>query len=187
MTIEEVFSQVSKHMIEGIMTHAQLADYYNFLGLKGYSKCHEYHFLSENFNFRKLSWYYLKHFNKLIPELPNDNPNIIPSTWFKYLRQDVDANTRKTALQGGVEKWVTWEYNTKAFYQNMYNELINMREVAAAEELKKYIIDVDDELAHAQQRHLEDSSIDFDIFDIIAKQEELYKKYCKKIKELEIF
>ena len=103
MTAEEVFSQVSKHMIEGIMIHSQMADYYNFLGLKGYAKCHEYHFISENCNFRKLSMYYIKHFNKLLPELPNDNPNVIPSAWFKYLRQDVDANTRKTAIQGGIE------------------------------------------------------------------------------------
>ena len=186
MTVEEVFSRVGKHMIEGVMIHSQLADYYNFLGLKGYAKCHEYHFVSENYNFRKLSLYYIKHFNKLLPELPNDNPNVIPSAWFKYLRQDVDANTRKTAIQGGIEKWVNWEYNTKMFYQNMYNELINLHEIAAAAELKKYISDVDYELAYAQQKHLEDKAIDYDIFDIIAKQEDIYKKYTKKIKEIEL-
>ena len=186
MTVEEVFSRVGKYMIEGVMIHSQLADYYNFLGLKGYAKCHEYHFVSENCNFRKLSLYYIKHFNKLLPELPNDNPNVIPSAWFKYLRQDVDANTRKTAIQGGIEKWVNWEYNTKMFYQNMYNELINLHEIAAAAELKKYISDVDYELAYAQQKHLEDKAIDYDIFDIIAKQENVYKKYTKKIKEIEL-
>lgn len=184
MTIEEIFSEIGKHMIEGIMTHSQLADYYNFLGLKGYSKCHEYHFMSENYNFRKLSWYYLKHFNKILPERPNDNPNIIPSSWYKYIRQDVDASTRKTAIQAGIEKWVTWEYNTKMFYQTMYKELININEIAAAEEIKKYIIDVDYELAEAQQSHLEDKAIDFDIFDIIAKQSKTYKKYEGRIKEL---
>lgn len=187
MTVEEVFSQVSKHMIEGVMIHSQMADYYNFLGLKGYSKCHEYHFISENNNFRKLTWYYLKHFNKLIPELSNDNPNVIPTAWFKHQRQEVDANTRKTAIQGGIEKWVSWEYNTKVFYQNMYKELINNNEIAAAAELKKYIEDVDNELAHAQQRHLEDKTIDFDIFEIMSKQDEIYKKYCKKIKEIDLW
>ena len=186
MTVEEIFSQIGKHMIEGIMTHSQMADYYNFLGLKGYSKCHEYHFISENNNFRKLSWYYLKHFNKLMPELSNNNPNIIPSTWFKYLRQDVDANTRKTAIQGGIEKWVSWEHKTKMFYQNMYQELIKINEIAAAKELQKYILDVDNELSHAQQKHLENKAIDFDIFEIMSKQDEIYKKYCKKVKEIEL-
>lgn len=187
MTVEEIFSEISKHMIEGVMIHAQMADYYNFLGLKGYSKCHEYHFLSENFNFRKLSWYYLKHFNKLIPELPNDNPHVVPTAWYKYTRPDVDANTRKSGIQAGIERWVTWEHNTKVFYQNMYKELINLNEIAAANEIKKYIVDVDEELAHAQQKHLENKSIDFDIFEIMSKQDELYKKYIKKIKHLDIF
>ena len=184
MTVEEVFSQVSKHMIDGIMIHSQLADYYNFIGLKGFSKCHEYHFLIENYNFRKLCYYYIKHFNKLIPELPNENPHVIPTTWFSHSRTDVDSNTRKTAIQGGIEKWVKWENDTKMFYQNMYKELIALNEIAAAMELKKYILDVDEELSMAQQKHLENKAIDYDIFDIVAKQEDVYKKYNKKIKEL---
>ena len=36
MTIDEIFSLMAEHMVEGLMTHAQLADFYNFLGLKGY-------------------------------------------------------------------------------------------------------------------------------------------------------
>lgn len=184
MTIEEVFGQVSKHMIDGIMIHSQLADYYNFIGLKGYSKCHEYHFLTENNNFRKLCCYYIKHFNKLIPELPNDNPRVIPANWYNYSRVEVDGNTRKNAIQGGIEKWVNWEYKTKVFYQSMHSELMKLHEVAAAAELKKYISDVDYELAYAQQRHLEDKAIDYDIFDILAKQERIYEKYKKKIEKM---
>ena len=183
MTVEQIFSEISKHMIEGVMIHSQLADYYNFLGLKGYSKCHEYHYIDESANFRHLSWYYLKHFNKLIPELQNDNPNVIPTSWYKYLRTDVDVATRKTAIQAGIERWVNWENNTKAFYQNMCKELMNINEIAAAQEIRKYISDVDRELATAQQRHLEDKAIEFDIFSIMDKQEHVYKKYAKKIEE----
>lgn len=182
MTVEEIFSQISDHMIQGIMTHSQLSDYYNFLGLKGYAKCHEYHFISENCNFRKLSWYYLKHFNKLIPELQTPNPNIIPQSWLKYKRQDVDASTRKSAIAAGIEKWVAWETNTKAFYQNMFQELITIGEVAAAMELKFFLLDVDEELATAQQKHIEQKSIDYDITSIISVQEDIYQKYKKKIK-----
>ena len=187
MTVEEIFSEISKHMIEGIMIHAQMADYYNFLGLKGYSKCHEYHFIDENSNFRKLSWYYLKHYNKLIPERSNENPNVIPSTWYKYLRHEVDANTRKASIQAGIERWVNWEANTKAFYQTMCKELMNINEVAAAQEIKKYVEDVDRELVTAQQRYLEDKAIDFDIYNIMCNQEHIYKKYTKKIKEYDLW
>ena len=35
MTVEEIFSDLSKHMIEGLMAHSQLSDYFGFLGLEG--------------------------------------------------------------------------------------------------------------------------------------------------------
>lgn len=186
MTIEEVFSQMSDHMIQGIMFHAQMSDYYNFLGLKGYAKCHEYHFVCENYNFRKLSHYYLGHYNKIIQELQTENPKAIPSSWYKYKKQDVDTATRKSAIQSGIESWVNWEQSTKTFYEKMYRELIALSEIAAAMEIKTYILDVDEELARARQKHIEEKAIDYDITIIMSEQEDKYKKYKKKIKEIEL-
>lgn len=184
MTIEEIYSQIGNHMIEGLMVHSQMADYYNFLGLKGYSKCHEYHFLEENCNYRKLSQYYLNHYNKIIISKNSSNSNIIPESWYKYTKQEVDSNTRKTAMQSGLEKWINWEVNTKTYYQKMYNELIAINEVAAATMLLDFIIDVDNELAEARQIHLEDKEVEFDITVIITKQDKFYKDYRKKCHNL---
>ena len=64
MTINEIFSQLSQHMIKGLMMHTQLSDYFNFLGLKGYSQCHKYHYFEENNNYKQLCDYYLNHYNK---------------------------------------------------------------------------------------------------------------------------
>ena len=186
MTIEEIFNQLSNHMIQGIMFHAQMSDYYNFLGLKGFSKCHEYHFVAENYNFRKLSKYYLDHYDKIIADLPTSNPKAIPTAWLKYKKQDVDAATRKSAIQSGIESWVRWEQNTKTFYEKIYTELISLNEIAAAMEIKSYILDVDEELTIAKQKHIEEKSIDFDITILIEEQDELYQKYSKEIAEIEM-
>jgi hypothetical protein len=35
MTVEEIFNQMARHMVEGLMMHSQLTEYYNFLGLEG--------------------------------------------------------------------------------------------------------------------------------------------------------
>ena len=45
MTIKEIYAQIAEHMIKGMMIHEQLANYYDFLGLKGYKRCHEYHYM----------------------------------------------------------------------------------------------------------------------------------------------
>lgn len=186
MTVEEIFSQLAAHMIEGLMVHSQMSDYYGFLGLKGYQECHKYHYFTENANYRKISKYYLYHYNKIVPELSFKNPNVIPESWYKYNRQDVNNTTRKSAIQSGMEKWINWERETKKLYQKLYQELIVLNEIAAAEEVAKYICDVDEELAQAIQKELELKVIDYDITLIIDKQEEKYKKYKKKLKEINL-
>ena len=78
MTTADIFSQVAQRMIEGLMTHSQLADYFGFLGLEGYQKCHVYHYFDENKNYKCVANYYLKHYNKLLLDMPFKNPNVIP-------------------------------------------------------------------------------------------------------------
>lgn len=186
MTVEEIFSQISKHMVEGLMFHSQLSDYFGFLGLEGYQLCHKYHYFEENSNYRKISFYYLYHYDRLILDVPIENPHIIPESWYQYTRHDVNAPTRKSSIQAGIEKWVNWEKDTKVLYERLYQELIKINEVAAAKEFCNYIKDVDDELADACQQHLSLMAIDFDISDIMMKQDKIKKDYKKKLKEIKL-
>jgi len=78
MTTEDVFTQVAQRMVEGLMTHSQLADYFGFLGLDGYQECHTYHYFEENCNYKKIGRYYIEHFNKLLKDNPVKNPAIVP-------------------------------------------------------------------------------------------------------------
>lgn len=181
MTTEEVFSKIAVHMIEGLMFHEQMANYYEFLGLYGYAECHEYHYLSESCSFHKINKYYVTHFNKLLPELKADDPEVIPNTWIKYTRNDVDTNTIRSSVKAGLEKWVKWETDTKKLYEAMYKELIMLDESAAALEVAKLVEDVSKELKHAMQYHLNKKAIDYDIVTIIDEQELKKKKYDIKI------
>lgn len=186
MTVSEIFGKLSEHMVEGLMIHAQMSDYYGFLNLKGYQECHKYHYFSENANYRKLNEYYLSHYNKLIYDGPIDNPHIIPESWYNFSKYDVNVATRKSAIQSGMEKWVNWERDTKKFYENMYQELVSLGDIAAASEICKYIDDVSDELKHAERKLLELKAIDYDIFTITQFQEALCELYKEKIKEIEL-
>lgn len=181
MTIEEIYSELNEHMIKGLMIHEQMANYYDFLGLCGYKRCHEYHYYEENHNFRKLNRYYINHHNKLIPETRIDNPNIIPESWFKYSRNDVDASTKMNAVKNGMTKWVEWESDTKKLYEKLYQELINIGEIADASMLQCLICDVDKELKIASKQYLKLKSVDYNIGHIIGEQHHLHKKYKKMI------
>ena len=75
----------------------------------------------------------------MISEQIPDTSSVIPQSWYRYSRFDVDINTKKNAIQTGINKWVNWERDTKKFYESMYKELINIGEVDAAIMVSKLI------------------------------------------------
>lgn len=186
MTVEEIFNQLAQHMVKGLMIHSQMADYFNFLGFRGFKKCHEYHFFEENCNYKRIVNYYIKHYNKLVTDLPVDSPEIIPKDWYKYNRFDVTIAIKRNSVQAGFDKWLEWEKETKAVLQRSYKELIDLGETASAIELERYIKDVDREIIDAEKVILEFKSRDYNMSDIMDMQNAWYKKYEKKMKGLRV-
>lgn len=185
MTVEEIYSQIAAHMIKGMMFHEQMANYYDFLGLKGYKRCHEYHYLSETCAYRGLCRYFINHHDKLIPNTSFDDSQAIPDSWYNHVRQDVDANTKRNAIKTGLTKWVTWERETKKLYERMYKELMEIDEVASACKIKCLLKDVDCELKKAERYWLNKEATGYDMSDIIQEQHKKHKKYkCKMQEEL---
>ena len=171
-------------MIKGMMIHEQLANYYDFLGLQGYKRCHEYHFLQETCAYRGVCRYFINHHDMLIPDEKIENPEIIPASWYDHIRGDVDTSTKKNAVKSGLTKWVTWERETKKLYESMYNELVNMGEVASACKIKELICDVDCELKKAERYWLNKEATGYDMSLIISEQKSKHDKYRKKMKKM---
>ena len=184
MTIEEIYSELAAHMVKGLMIHSQMADYYYFLGLDGYGCCHEYHFLDESRAYRRLSRYFLKHHNKLIPEIPIANPEVISASWYTHVRSDVDSATKKNAVKNGLIKWHEWETETKHLYERIFKELMDIGEVASAMKLKEFICDVDKELEKVTKYKLMKDATGYDLGGIVSEQKSKKEKYKCKMKEL---
>lgn len=182
MTVEEIFNKLASHMVEGMMFHDQLQQGYDFLGLCGFAKCHEYHHIEETKGYECLLHYYSTHYHKLLNIETISKPAIIPETWYKYTTMAVDANTKRQAVQMMMKKWVEWEQETKKLYQEMYSELCNLNEIATASKIKYYICAVDDELKHAEKKLIKLETIDYNINSIVSWQQPIYKKFKKKLK-----
>lgn len=181
MEIHEIFSQLASHLIEGSMTHENFANYYDFLGLKGYKKCHEYHFWDELCGYRQVCKYYINHYDKIIPKIQFSEPPIIPDNWYNHVRQDVDTATLQNAVRDGLEKWERWEQSTKDLYQRLYIDAMNIGEVAAANFIKSFIDDVDCELKKVKRYILEKKATGYNVSDIIYEQHKKHDKYEEKI------
>ena len=173
MTVEEIGGLIAQKMLQGTMIHEQLINYYNFLGLKGYQKCHEYHYEEESSAYIKFMCYFINHYNKLLPKYSFESltaPVIIPDNWYGYNREDVDISTKRNAVKNGLEKWISWEKEVKHFLQETYSELININQIALAIEINENIKDVDRELKHAQLKYLEIKATDFDMSVIVCSK-----------------
>ena len=177
MTIEEIFNQLASHMVEGIMYHDDMAKAYDFLALRGFARCHDYHHICETKSYRKLSHYYSTHYHKLIQLNKLNQPQIVPESWYKYTVMDVDISTKRNAVKELMAKWVKWETETKTLYQAMRQELCSLGEVAAALYVDCLICDVDEELIWAQKKQIKLESLGYDIGAIIQCSEALHKKY----------
>lgn len=184
MTVEEIYSELAAHKIKGMMLHENLANYYDFLGLKGYKRCHEYHFLEETCSFRKLNRYYINHHNKLISKKDIEPIKIIPDSWYRATRMDVDNGTKRNAIKSGLTMWHDWEKETKKLYEKMYKELMDIGEVASALYVKDCICDVDEELKSVERYMLNKMAIDFDLAVIIPEQHDWHQKYKCKTKSV---
>lgn len=179
MEVEEIFSNIVAHQIEGIMFHDQMANYYRFLGLKGFAREQEHHFIEETATYQKISRYYVRHYNKLLPQKETANPQAIPSSWFNYKRQDVDTSTRRNAVDEGYTQWIKWEIDTKALYEASARSLYEAGAIASAIVVEKLVSDVERELKNAEEEKLDLEAMSYDLPGIIEMQKEYYERYKK--------
>ena len=184
MNVDDIFSQLISHMRLGLEIHNDFAAIYGFLNLRGYQRCQEYHYYEENQSYRDLQNFYTCQYGKIanIEILPRRD--IIPSSWYKYEKTDVDISTRRNGIENVVRKWLEWEQETKHLLISNYKLLYDNEELIAANRIMKLIEDVDEEIQFIKNHQLNLAAIDYDLTIIIPEQEKLYEEYNEKIKTL---
>ena len=163
------------------MIHDQLASGYGFLNLCGYQKCHEYHYFKESFSYRCLQNFYINTYHKLIPETSIENPHIIPESWYRHVKQDVDTSTKRSAIRDMMKAWVDWEEETTKILEVYYKDLYDQGEICAALKIADFLKDTSHELQYAQEKYLNLETSGYNIDSIIAEQKPLCKKYWEKM------
>jgi hypothetical protein len=120
----------------------------------------------------------------LIPKGMPKDPAVIPASWKGVKRENVDISTKRNAVKTAVEKYVSWETETKNLYSQLYKELENNQEINACIELEKLIKEVTMELKTASRKHIELKSIDYDIIYISQEQQKIHDCYKSKMERL---
>lgn len=185
-TPEEIFSEINNRFIGAIMMHGQFADYFDFLGLRGYKHLHEYQHLAESIERRKVCRYYIDHHNALIKEDFSGEVNIIPDAWYTAKRLSVGKSTKQKAVEDGFIEYHNWESETKSVYEKYAQKLREIGSVADAIFVEKLVEDVSAELKTVEQMISDLISTGYDMVYITESQSEIHEKYKKKLKGIEV-
>lgn len=185
-TPEEIFSEINNRFIGAIMMHGQFADYFDFLGLRGYKNLHEYQHLAESIERRKVCIYYISHHNALVKEDFSGEVNIIPDAWYTAKRLSVGKSTKQKAVEDGFLEYHNWESVTKSVYEKYAKKLRENGYVADAIFVEKLVEDVSTELKTVERMISDLISTGYDMVYITEIQPEIQEKYKKKLKGIEV-
>lgn len=183
---KDIYAAIAARQTEALMFHDDMADLFDFLGLRGFKRMHEYQFFSESAERRTLKRYYLNHHGELIPELELKKVEVIPSEWHKYTRTDVTPTVRKQAVQRAMEMYYDWEDETKELYEKCACYLSNWGRFADFNKVNSLIEDVDMELKYLERLCIELSAVDYSAEYICVMQDSYHEKYKEKCKEIGI-
>lgn len=180
----EAYAVVNSRQITALMLHDDMADLFDFLGLHGFKRMHEYQYLMESAEHRALKRYYINHHNMLLPENELTPVSVIPKDWVNHTRMEVTPSVRKQYTKMAMEEYHKWESETKDIYNKMAYYLMDWQKVADFNKINCLIADVDMELKYLQRLCIELKAVDYDpsyLLVIQDKYHEMYKEKCEKI------
>lgn len=176
MTVHEIFTSLNNRMVGAMMIHTQLTQLFTFIDLLPDARRQEQQLQEESHGMMELNKYYAQHYHLLSIA---DNPpqiDILDLGLFKKSSKDLSSEDIVYLIQYGMNQWLEWEHQSKVIYEDAYNSLIDLSEVAAAEFIMRYVRDVDQELKDVESLYKVRKAIDWDLPTIYDKQSRLGKR-----------
>lgn len=183
----EIFSEIESHQLLALMFHNDMIDYFEFLGMKGFQRLHEYQYYDESIGRRNLHKECMEVYNELIiPQNINfeNKIDVIPKNWYNVnCRLNVKSNFDKYTKKA-FEDYLNWEKRTRDLYENVCCEFLRRNDLTSYDIIKKYLDDVVNELKEIYNIIQTLNIVNYDITYIREMQDDLLKIYNKKMETL---
>lgn len=183
---EHAFKELLERQAVAVKMHMDMANMFEFLGLKGFKMMHEYQLVEEGACYRKSAKHFLTHYNKMINVDDAEYLDIIPRDWYRYTRFDVTPGVRKRAVIGLFEEWKDWESETKELYSHLATSLINNKHFVAGNYIGELAKETAEEIKKLEKLYLEMKTVEFDSVYVEGMQNKLYNTYKNKLKEVDM-
>lgn len=182
----ELYSEVNKRMTTALMMHANMSDYFNFMGLHGFKRIHECQYFEESINKRKLNRKILDIHNKIVPETGHEKIEVIPKDWYKYTRMDIDDNILAKFVRSAFKTYKEWEEETKCFYECIASIFMERGEFIDYQIMLCYVEKVQCELKKIYRLCGELNGVGYDAVYIMEIQKRIHDDYKHKMKKMKV-
>jgi hypothetical protein len=183
-SVAEIYTEINRRQIAALMIHSQMANYFDFLGLHGYKRLHEYQYYAEMAENRLINRYYINHHNQLIEDADVGEVSVIPAAWYKADRMVVGKSTKQKAVEDAFTQYRAWEVETKEVYEHYAVRLREIGKEADALRIDCLVKDVDRELKKLDRMMIDLISTGYDIVYIVDSQHDIHEKYRKKTEKV---
>lgn len=144
MNVMDIISTAVRHMVEGLMFHDQMMQFFLYMGLPGLARLQEKRYLSESKAMARLQRYAVQAYGTIPSDSGTNARDYIPSTWRDSPRNLVDLRGMENA-RVALETWEGWEADTCKLYGQLYFQAGEIRDAAASETLAELVRDADKE------------------------------------------
>lgn len=183
MSVEDIFKEIVARQAYCMMYHNQMANYFDFLGLMGLKRLHEYNYFRESFYVRILNRYYVNHHMKLLTEKEISSPNAIPDTFFVNRRDDVTESDKVKYTKEAMLYYQKLEKETKDVYSIYAKALMDKGHMKDYECISEILSCSAEELKTINRYIIDYNGVGYDMSYISNQQNKMHEKYKNKSKK----
>lgn len=182
--VNENYTKLTGRLLEMAMFHEQAMNMYNFFGLNGFKRMHEYFYECNLKCFKKIKMHYVTRHNGIIVNSQIETPEVFPKEWANHKQSDLTNETAINLIKKIFEKAKTEEEQSKAFYSELSKEFLSAGATEDVETIEKLFTHLYQEMKCMDRLSLNMKKTEFNFDYILSVQLHLHEKYKKLTRKL---
>lgn len=184
MSAVDVVRKVVERQTIGLMVHAELVAYFDFLGINGFANVQRLRYKDESREMMYTRKWFSDGYDGVINVGNVSDVGIVPNEW-------VGSDTRRIVANGGnvkndvkyaFERWIEWEENSLKVYGDSMYDADNLGDGRLSEFISYIVKCTDREVRYAKDMYWKLRNVDWDSYTVLLMQKDSVKEYKKWIK-----
>ena len=178
--IRNIMKETYDHIMNGVIMHSNMVDFYDFLHLKGFRKWQEHNVEEEFCHVTEIQHHFIKRHHMMIPPYEEHfTSGVIPTSWYDHSAIEVTKDDIVREVKRSLHEYLDWERKTQIFLKEKTKELIELDAFAEYMDLRELEENVACEIHYLENLIIELESVGYDSIYIQRLQE----RFCIEFKE----